>query len=656
VQPGVANVSQATNTDITGRRGLRGGHYKWIALSNTTVGMLAATVNASIVIIALPAIFRGIKLNPLQASNISYLLWMLMGYLVISAVLVVTLGRLGDIYGRVRMYNAGFAIFGLAALALPFDPFTGPRGALWLIGFRVIQAVGGAMIMANSPAILTDAFPSDQRGLAMGINQIAGISGQFIGLILGGVLAAVDWRLVFIVSVPIGLGGTIWSYLSLKEIGVRTPAKIDWLGNVTFGVGLICLLTGITYGIQPYGGHSMGWTSPLVLAGLSGGVALLVAFCVIETRVPSPMFDLRLMKIRAFAAGTGATLLAAVARGGLQFMLIIWLQGIWLPLHGYAYRETPLWSGIYLLALTFGFVASGPVSGWLSDKHGARAFASGGLVVSALAFGGLLLIPVNFTYPEFAGLIFVAGAGMGLFSAPNAAAIMNSVPARQRGAASGMLATFQNAGFVLSIGVFFSLMIAGLAASLPSTLTGGLTAQGVPHAIAHQIGALPPVGSLFAAFLGYNPIRELLTPTGVLAHLPAAHVALLTGKAFFPQLISQPFHHGLVIVFSTAMGLLLVAAGASALRGGRFVYEEANAVGSAATVPATASSAAAGSAGRADGNGQLGADAQPARSAFPAADEATSGDAAASANGHAAPRGAAAPAARSQADSDGRPH
>jgi MFS family permease len=652
-------VRQATNTQAAGRRGLRGGHYKWVALSNTTLGMLAATVNASIVIIALPAIFRGIKLNPLQASNISYLLWMLMGYLVVSAVLVVTLGRLGDIYGRVRMYNAGFAIFGLAALALPFDPFTGPGGALWLIGFRVIQAVGGAMIMANSPAILTDAFPSDQRGLAMGINQIAGISGQFIGLILGGLLAAVDWRLVFIVSVPIGLGGTIWSYLSLKEIGLRTPAKIDWLGNVTFGVGLICLLTGITYGIQPYGGHSMGWTSPLVQTGLFGGVALLIAFCVIETKVEAPMFDLRLMKIRAFVAGTGATLLAAIARGGLQFMLIIWLQGIWLPLHGYAYKETPLWSGIYLLALTFGFVASGPVSGWLSDKHGARAFASGGLVVSALAFGGLLLIPVNFTYPEFAGLIFLAGAGMGLFSAPNAAAIMNSVPARQRGAASGMLATFQNAGFVLSIGIFFSLMIAGLAATLPGTLTGGLTAQGVPHAVAHQIGALPPVGSLFAAFLGYNPIRELLTPTGVLSHLPAAHVALLTGKAFFPQLISQPFHHGLVIVFSTAMALLLVAAGASALRGGRFVYEEGNEAGSATagSAPvnsasvnsATAASAASATAsatgvqptqdGRAGANGQRG--------------HATTGEA--PGNGQAAPDGAAA-AARQRPDPGARPH
>src|SRR5262245_49532217 len=264
-----------------GKRGLRGAHYKWVALSNTTLGMLAATVNASIVIISLPAIFRGIHLNPLTPSNVSYLLWMLMGYLVVSAVLVVTLGRLGDIYGRVRMYNLGFALFGLGALALPFDPLSGPGGALWLIGFRVIQATGGAMLMANSPAILTDAFPSDQRGMAMGINQVAGISGQFIGLILGGVLAAVDWRLVVIVSVPIGVIGTFWSYRSLREIGARNRARIDWLGNITFAVGLVGLLAGITYGIQPYGGHTMGWTNPLVLTGMIGGLALLVAFCFI---------------------------------------------------------------------------------------------------------------------------------------------------------------------------------------------------------------------------------------------------------------------------------------------------------------------------------------------------------------------------------------
>ncbi len=564
-----------------GTRGLRGAHYKWVALSNTTLGMLAATVNASIVIIALPAIFRGIHLDPLTPGNVSYLLWMLMGYLVVSAVLVVTLGRLGDIYGRVRMYNLGFALFALGALALPFDPLTGPSGALWLIGFRVVQAVGGAMLMANSPAILTDAFPFNQRGMAMGINQVAGISGQFIGLILGGILAAVNWRLVFLVSVPIGIGGAIWSYLSLREVGERTPARIDWLGNITFAVGLIALLTGITYGIQPYGGHSMGWTSPVVLTGLIGGTALLAAFCVIERRVNAPMFDLRLLKIRSFSTGATAALLASISRGGMQFMLIIWLQGIWLVLHGYSFIDTPLWSGIYLLPLTAGFLVAGPLSGWLSDKYGARLFASGGLLLSAASFGGLLALPTNFGYPAFALLIFASGAGMGLFSAPNAAAVMNSVPPRQRGAASGMMATFTNSGFVLSIGIFFSLMIAGLAATLPTTLTRGLTGQGVPGPIAHQIGNLPPVGSLFAAFLGYNPVHQLLAPTGVLKHLPARNVHTLTGKQFFPQLISGPFHHGLVIVFTMAMVVLVVAAILALRHGGQKLVRERAAAESA---------------------------------------------------------------------------
>ena len=405
--------ANGTTSDTASGKLRAGSHYKWVALSNTTLGMLAATTNASIVIIALPAIFRGIQLNPLTPGNVSYLLWMLMGYLVVSAVLVVTLGRLGDIYGRVRMYNLGFTVFALGALALPFDPFIGPAGALWLIGWRVVQATGGAMLMANSPAILTDAFPADQRGTAMGINQVAGISGTFIGLILGGILAAVDWRLVFIVSVPIGIGGAIWSYLSLREIGVRTKSRIDWLGNVTFALGLIGLLTGITYGIQPYGGHVMGWTSPTVLTGLFGGLALLVAFCFIELRVDSPMFDLRLLKIRPFAMGNLATLLASIARGGLQFMLIIWLQGIWLILHGYNYKDTPLWSGIYLLPLTFGFIVAGPISGWQSDKHGARWFASGGLLVSAAAFGGLLLIPTDFVYIAFGIADLHRGRGHG---------------------------------------------------------------------------------------------------------------------------------------------------------------------------------------------------------------------------------------------------
>jgi MFS family permease len=569
-----AATSQPGSTSTGRSRWAESPHYKWVALTNTTLGVLMATINSSIVIIALPAIFRGIHLDPLGEGNVSYLLWMLMGFLLVSAVLVVTLGRLGDMYGRVRMYNAGFVVFSVASIALALDPYTGGAGALWLIGWRVVQGIGGAMLFANSTAILTDAFPADQRGLALGINQVAAIAGSFIGLIAGGLLSEWSWRAVFWVSVPIGVVGTVWAYRSLHDHGERHAGRLDWPGNITFAVGLSAILAAITYGIQPYGGHDMGWTNPWVLAGLIGGAGVLVAFGIIETRVPDPMFHMRLFRNRAFAAGNAAGLLASIARGGMQFMLIIWLQGIWLPLHGYDYESTPLWAGIYLLPLTAGFLVAGPVSGWLSDRLGARAFATGGLLLVAATFLGLIAIPVDFPYWMFAALVALNGIGSGMFSSPNTTAIMNSVPARQRGAASGMRATFMNSGTSLSIGVFFSLMIVGLASTLPRTLTAGLQAQGVPGAIAEKIGSLPPVGSLFAAFLGFNPIQSLLGPTGVLDKLPAQHAATLTGKQFFPQLISQPFHHGLVVVFVAAAAMSVVGALASLMRGRRYVHDE----------------------------------------------------------------------------------
>ncbi len=546
--------------------------YRWVALSNTTLGVLMATINASIVIISLPAIFRGIGLNPLAPGNVSYLLWMLMGFLLVSAVLVVSLGRLGDMYGRVRVYNLGFVVFSASSLILSVDPFSGGPGALWLIGWRVVQGVGGAMLFANSTAILTDAFPSHQRGMALGINQVAAIAGSFLGLVIGGVLAEVDWRAIFWVSVPIGVIGTIWSYASLHELSQRRPGRIDVPGNLTFALGLGILLAAITYGIQPYGGHTMGWLNPWVLAGLIGGVVLLAAFCWIETKVADPMFHLGLFRSRAFSAGNLAGLLASIGRGGLQFMLIIWLQGIWLPLRGYDFAATPLWAGIYLLPLTVGFLVAGPVSGMLSDRFGARAFATGGLAVVAVSFLGLMVLPTDFAYWQFAALITLNGIGSGLFSAPNTTAIMNSVPAHQRGAASGMRGTFFNSGTSLSIGIFFSMMIIGLAGTLPKALTSGLTQAGVPTAVAQQVGNLPPVGSLFAAFLGYNPLQSLLGPTGALASLDPAQAARLTGHQFFPQLISGPFHHGLIVVFSMAAALTVVAALASMLRGGRYVH------------------------------------------------------------------------------------
>ncbi len=560
----------------------QGAAYKWIALSNTTLGVLMVTINASILLIALPNIFQGIKLDPLKPQNTSYLLWLIMGFLVVTAVLVVSFGRIGDMYGRVRMYNLGFAIFTLFSIMLSVTWMTGTAGAWWLIVMRVLQGIGGAFLFANSSAILTDAFPSHQRGLALGINNVAGIAGSFIGLVIGGLLGPVNWHLIFLVSVPFGVFGTIWAYLKLKDNGVRQKAKLDWWGNITFAFGLIAVLVGITYGIQPYGGHTMGWTNPYVLAAIFGGVAVLGLFVAIEQRVTDPMFHLELFKIRAFTAGNIASLLAALGRGGLQFILIIWLQGIWLPLHGYSFERTPLWAGIYLLPLTIGFLLAAPISGFLSDRFGARPFATGGMAVAAVSFLLLLILPVNFSYWAFAAILVLDGVGMGMFSSPNRAGIMNSIPPRQRGAGSGMATTFQNSATVLSIGIFFSLMILGLASTLSGALSHGLTAQGVSAADAARISHLPPVATLFASLLGFNPIQQLLGPS--VHQLSAAHQQFLTGRSFFPNLISGPFHHGLQVAFIFSVIACLVAGWASWLRGGKYHYEDEDADESAETL------------------------------------------------------------------------
>src|SRR5690242_17572843 len=535
--------------------------------------MLMATINASILLIALPDIFRGIRIDPLAPGNTSYLLWLILGFIVVMAVLLVSLGRLGDMYGRVRMFNLGFAVFTVFSILLSVTWMHGSAGALWLILMRVGQGVGGALIFANSSAILTDAFPQHQRGLALGVNSIAAIAGSFIGLVLGGILGPISWRLVFLVSVPIGVIATVWSYHSLRELGQRRPARIDWWGNATFALGLVGVMIGITYGIQPYGGHTMGWTSPLVLSTLLGGLALLAVFCVIETRVDDPMFHLDLFRVRAFAAGNLAALLAAMGRGGLQFILIIWLQGIWLPEHGYAFSQTPFWAGIYMLPLIAGFLVAGPASGWLSDRFGARPFATGGMVLAAVSFLLLIILPVDFSYGWFALILLLNGIGMGLFASPNSAGVMNSLPPTQRGAGAGMLATFMNSASVLSIGVFFTLMIVGLAASLPHTMQTGLAAHGVPAADAARISHLPPVATLFASFLGYNPMATLLGPN-VLHHLPPGQSTVLTGRQFFPNLITAPFHTALLYAFAFAIAACLVAAVASLLRGGKYHHEE----------------------------------------------------------------------------------
>ncbi|MCW3029055.1 MAG: transporter [Solirubrobacterales bacterium] len=566
-------MSERVETDPTVTRSNGGApvtdRYKWIALSNVTLGVLLATLDGSITLIAMPDIFRGIHLDPLVPANSFYLLWMILGFLVVTSVLIVSFGRLGDMFGRVRMYNIGFVIYTLASLALTVDWMTGPAGAIYLIAFRVVQGVGAAFLLANSAAILTDAFPANQRGMALGINNIVGVSGMFVGLVLGGVLAPINWRLVFLISVPIGLFGTVWAYLKLEERSTPKRARVDWWGNITFALGLILIMVSVTYGIRPYGGHATGWGSPRVLALLGAGAASLVAFGVIERRVAEPMFRLPLFRIRAFTFGTLSTFLSAVSRGGLMFILIIWLQGIWLPQHGYDFTETPLWAGIYMLPLTLGMLLAGPTSGYLSDRFGARWFATGGMLGAALSFFLLALLPTNFPFPLFALVLALTGISMGMFASPNRAAVMNSLPPGDRGAGGGMNQTFQNSAQVLSIGIFFTLMVLGLATSLPHAMAAGLQAHGVAATTAHRIAGLPPVSILFAAFLGYNPIQHLVG-AHTLASLSLANRTALTGRSFFPHLISSPFSSGLHEAFAFAIVACLIAAAASLMRGGKY--------------------------------------------------------------------------------------
>jgi MFS family permease len=553
------------------RGGRRDDRYKWTALFIATLGMLMATIDGSIVLIAMPDIFRGVGINPLDPGNTFYLLWMILGFLVVTSVAVVTLGRLGDIYGRVRIYNLGFAVFTVFSLLLSVTWMSGHEAGIWLITMRILQGFGAAMLMANSAAILTDAFPPNQRGFALGVNQGAAFSGTFIGLILGGVLAPINWRLIFLVSVPVGLLGTIWGYARLRELGQRHTAAIDWPGNITFGLGMILTMVGITYGIEPARHHTMGWESPFVLSTTGLGVALMLVFCILERNATQPMFRLQLFRIRAFSAGVSASFLAALSRGGIMFMLVIWLQGIWLPEHGYDFARTPLWAGIAMIPLTAGLLVAGPVSGILSDRYGARPFATGGMIGVAACFGLMEFLPVDFPYWVFAVLLFFTGLTMASFGSPNRAAVMNSLPPEHRGAGSGMNTTFQNSAQVFSIGIFFTLMIIGLSSTLPHSLYAGMVAQGVPPTNAQQAASLPPVSTLFASFLGYNPIEHLIGST-TLAHLTASQRAMLLGRKFFPELITAPFRSGLHAALDFAIAASLLAAVASWVRGGRYVH------------------------------------------------------------------------------------
>jgi EmrB/QacA subfamily drug resistance transporter len=547
--------------------------YKWIALTNTTLGTLLAAIDINIVLIALPSIFRGIEVNPL--TSFTYLLWILFGYSIVTATLLVSFGRISDIFGRVRLYNLGFAIYTVGSLLLYLTPSTGNLGALELILFRVVQGVGAAFIFSNSAAILTDAFPSNERGKALGLNQVAILAGSIMGLVIGGVLATYDWRYVFLVSVPFGVFGTIWSHYKLRELAtINRGQKIDVLGNITFGAGLITLLVSITYGLVPYGGATMGWSDPYVIAGLLCAFALLGAFPFIEMRVHDPMFRLELFKRRIFAAGNFADLLAALARGGVTLMLIILLQAVWLPLHGVSYQDTPFWAGLSLLPFSLGIVFMGPLSGYLSDRYGARGFSTLGMLIAGSSFLVLSTFPYDFYYPSFAATVFVMGIGMGMFSSPNITSIMNSVPPQNRGAAAGMRTTLLNTGTTIGTSLLFTIVTFVLARNLPGSLANAAATAGAPQLGVSVFQNIPPTSALFSAFLGYSPMQTILNslPKSVTSSLSAATVATLTSKTWFPNAFAPAFMSSLRTALYLNAAFAFVAALASVVRGKRYVY------------------------------------------------------------------------------------
>ncbi|MFP3260719.1 MAG: MFS transporter [Sulfolobus sp.] len=544
--------------------------YKWVALINTTIGVLMASINGTITIISLPAIFNGIHINPL--TSFQYLLWILMGYNVVTATLLVSFGRLSDMYGRVKLYNLGFLIFTIGSILLFLTPNTGSLGALELITFRIIQGIGGAFLFANSAAILADAFPYNERGKALGISQVSALAGSLIGLILGGVLATINWRYVFLVSVPVGIAGTLWSYTKLKELTIPSRNEsLDIPGNVTFALGLILILIGVTYGLMPYGTSQTGWGNPWVISSIISGFSLLIAFIFIEKRVKYPMFRLELFKIRAFAAGNFASTLRSFAYGGLMIMLVIFLQGIWLPLHGVPYSQTPFWAGIYTIPLMLGFVTMGPISGYLSDKYGARVLTTLGMIIVGIGFLLLTTLPYDFNYAEFAVIIFMMGMGNGMFASPNTASIMNGVPPKYRGVASGMRAMLQNIGQTASIALFFTVVITVLSTTLPHSLASAVTQAGAPQ-LAPLASKVPVSGALFAAFLGYDPVKALLAnlPPG---SVPQSAIVIMEQRTWFPTAIAPAFMSALREAFYMGAVMSFIAAITSVMRGKRYIAE-----------------------------------------------------------------------------------
>ncbi len=532
-----------------------------------------ASINATIVMISLPAIFDGLKVSPLSSYGFTFLLWILMGYMIVTASFLVSFGRLSDLHGRKRFYSLGFVIFAAASIALSFVPSgSGYTGALWIVILRLVQAVGGGFIMVNGVALLTDAFPDNERGKALGINQVAFVAGSFIGLVAGGVLASIDFHLIFIVNVPIAIAGALWSIYYLKEEKTTKVVHMDYLGNILLSAGLILITLAFTYALVPSGGSSLGWSSPFVIGALVAGLALIALFIPVEFRHREPMFNLRLFKIHLFSFGNVALLFNSMARGAVMFLVIIWLQGIYLPLHGVPISQTPFWAGIYTLPLMLGVVATGPISGYLTDrmgpKNGPRFFSTMGLVINAIGIAFLAFLKPDFNLLAFVSALLLIGIGSGFFSAPNTKSIMDSLPTLERGAGNGVRTTFANIGSLISTALFFTIAITLFAATFPGVMYSNARAAGLPAGISEQLSAIPASSMLFSSFLGINPIKGYISQYNAseLSGVSPAALANVTSDEFVPRVVAQPFISGLQIAFYISVLLLAIAAIISFLR------------------------------------------------------------------------------------------
>jgi EmrB/QacA subfamily drug resistance transporter len=446
--------------------------YKFVVLTNTTIGSFMSLLDANIVLISLPTILR-----QLPGTSTFDGIWIIMGYTLVTATALLTIGRLGDLFGRVKLYNTGFAIFtigsGLCSIA--------PNGG-FLVLMRLVQGLGAALIWSNNAAILTDSFPVTERGRALGINQVAGMAGSILGLVAGGVLTTVlGWRSIFWINLVPGAFATIWAYLRLRDLNPKLKGEtLDPIGNILFAGGLIAFLVGLTLGAIT------GWTTTDELYIL-GGIITLCVFGYVETKVRNPMIDVRLFRIVPFLAGASANLMTSISRSSLSLILVFYFQG--------ALLYSAFRSGILLLPFSIAFVLVGPLSGYLSDRIGPRRLTTTGSAISAAALFMFALLPFDVSYSVLVVAMLLSGVGGGMFFAPNVAAIMNSVPAARRGVASAISSTLFNVGSLLSLGLIFVIF----GASVPLSALQDIFAGIAPPAGSVSVGQF--VGAMHTAFL-----------------------------------------------------------------------------------------------------------------------------------------------------------